>query len=778
MEKIVFKEYIIALLFLITATPKIFAENTPKYFCGGWYYDPDSFYYNLFNQENISQKAFYPFLRTDMNPFYEDQSLKDSKNVHEWYSFFNEKYSKDQLVEVLYGKENKLYKIQEKSAKEKVAKTYLSFAKSCETITVSNESYYWDYDALIKKRKQNAPELIGKGLSLYSKEKNADLKLRYAYQLIRLYRYNYEFQTAIDFYNNEVKSKVSKNEIYYYILDQVAGCYYKLKRYEKAAYLFLKVFDKSIDKKRSAFVSYKFCTYKNAEGKSFLNTKEEKANQIFITAIRKFSDTMQDLENITDLGIAEDKQELLAIRIINNLERAILDINFRKSIFQVEDKVADELIALQSYIDRKLEGTTSNREFWKLTDAYLSFLRQDFKTASDKLSLVNSRKFKEQKESLARIFEVFSWTTINEERELWLSKLFKKNKNGVTVLGPCQLDEVNQVSMSCNLRGIILEQVSHLYLQQNKIAQSYLIHNPLEDLKEVTSHDLVDDIIEFIQKENKNDFEKLLLKGLKNKRLEGSSILNLAEEAKGLMYYRSGDFNIAVDYFSSSDIKNIPASIFSNNTIECFNCYDATVMEDEVYKASAYSFLNRKMNTYDLLVNLQTLEDMTQDENTKQWKKKLAYYLLGNYFYNASNTGYYRTFTYYGKSRYYNYDFGRTRSDINDVISKKKTYSFPYGGYRNTYNGLAKKAKYYYEKTIEMSTDNELNARCAYMIAKCELNEYYNNGWDSNYSGYEGDEYRKFENSGFKALKTKYKNTKFYEVIRSKCSFFRQYDAY
>ncbi|SNR16258.1 hypothetical protein [Tenacibaculum jejuense] len=774
MNKILKRKFVVGLLLIIVTTPKVFADDAPNYFCGGWYYDADSFYYNLFNQENISQKAFYPFLRTDVNPFYEKQSLVDSKNVHEWYSFFNKKYTKDQLVKILYGKEKKVITIQGKTAKEKAAKTYINFAKSCEKITVSNEGYYWDYEALIKKRKHNAPDLINKGLSLYSKENNASLKLRYAYQLIRLYRYNYQFQTAIEFYNNEVKSNVAKNEVYYYILDQIAGCYYKLKNYEKAAYLFLKVFDKSIDKKKSAFVSYKFCTYKKAEGKSFLTTKEEKANQIFITAIRKFSDTMQDLEEITDLGIAEDKQELLAIRIINNLERAILDINYRRSIFQVEERVADELIALQSYVDRKLEGTPVNLEFWKLTDAYISFLNQDFKTAEKKLSLINSKKFQEQKESLAKVFEVFSWTTINKENELWLSKFLGKNEKGIIMLGPCDIEE-NQAKFSCNLRGIILEQVSHLYLKENKLAQSYLIHNYLEDLKEISSHDLVDDIIQFIKKEDKNDFEKSLLVSVEDKRFQ--SLIAIAEEAKGLMYFRSGDFNIAKPYFTPSENKNIPAAIFSNNTIECFNCKANTVMEDEVYKASAYSFLNKKMNLYDLLDNLQTLERMTQDANTKQWKKKLAYYLLGNYFYNASNTGYYRAYTYYGKDRHYNYDLGSKRSDINDVIVKKKTYSFPYGGYRNTYNGLAKKAKYYYQKTIAMSTDNELNARCSYMIAKCELNEYYNNGWDSDYSGYEGDEFTKFENSGFEALKTKYKNTKFYDFIRSKCSYFRQYDA-
>ncbi len=776
MKKRVLTQYITVLLFLTVGISKAVA-NTPNYYCGGWYYDGDYFYYNLFNQENISQKAFYPFLRTNENPFYKDQALKDTKNVYEWYTFFNQKYSKEVLTEVLYGKENMSYKIKGVSAKEKAAKIYLNFAKSCEQVSVNKEKYYWDYKALIKKRKHNAPELINEGMLLHSKENHKALKLRYAYQLIRLFRYNYEFKKAIDFFNNEVASLEQKNEIYYYILDQIAGCYYKQKNYEKAAYLFLKVFDKSIDKKKSAYLSYKFCTNKNAEGKTLLRTSEEKASQIFITAIRKFSDTMQDLEKITALGVSEDKQELLVIRMINNIERAILKINYKKPIFQSEEGIANELSILENYIQQKVNSNSTNIEFWQLTDAYVSFLKKDINTAKEKLKTIKTKQLEEQKENLSIVFKVFSWQEITPIQEKWLSDFFNGDiKKNTRYGGGCYSDN-NDERISCNIKRVIIDQVSHLYLNQDEVAKSYLLHNSLENLKDISSQQLADDMISFIKKKDKNNFEKFMLSDVLQKGFSEEKILAIARKAKGLMYFRSGDFNTAVSYFSPSEQTEIPPTVFSNNTMECFDCDVSLVMEDEVYKASAYIFLNTKMNTYELLTNLQELERMTKDESLKQWKRKLAYYLLGNYFFNVSNTGYYRTIVYPGRDTYYNYDFVRKRPEIEDVVVGKKTYSFPNYGYGNTYNALAKKAKYYYEQTIANSTDNELNARCAYMIAKCELNAYYNNGWESNYSGYEGDHFRKFENSGFKALKTKYRNTKFYQKIRSKCSFFRQYDA-
>ncbi len=770
------KKYIVFISVLLSfVTQKMYA-NDEIYFCGGWSYDPDYYYYNLFNQENISQKAFYPFLRTEESNFYGNVKLHESENIRLWYDFFNGENSIEVLTKVIYQKDEVVDVL--KGDKRVAGIKYLKFAKSVEEVAVNDSKNYWDYDELMKVRKTTAPKLIGKGLKLFSEEKNKELKLRYGYQLIRLFRYSHQFTQALEFFNNEILPMQLKNEIFYYILDQVGGCYYKTKQYEKAAYVFLTVFDKSIDKKQSAFVSYKFCTYKKAEGKSLLKTREEKANQIFITALRSFSDTMGDLERILELGIAEDKQELLAIRIINNFERSILNIDFDKNIFQKREGVNNKLAQLQKFIIKKTQGN-NNIEFWKLTDAYVSFLKENISEAKEKLKSINTKKFSKQKEDLALLFEVFSWDRITSEREIWLADLLSKRTKGLTVVGQCYYTKDTEQRISCSLKNIIVEQLSHLYLNEGKIAQSYLLHNYLKNVKEISSHKLVDDIARFVNKENKNSFEKLLLKDLTDN-FSQKTIKEIVSNAKGAMYFRSGDIDNALQYLNPSEKKDIDPKVFSNNTVECFECHSDYVMEDEVYKADVFSFLNSKMNKYDLFSNLKKLEEMTNDQSIKQWKRKLANYLLGNYFFNVSNTGYYRTIVYPGQKYWYRYYFGSTRPDISEVIDEKKTYSFPSGGYANLYNGLADKAKEYYKRTIAMSTDNELNARCSYMIAKCELNDYYNNqsttsrwSWD----GYEGDEYKKHSTEGFEALKRKYRNTKFFQRIRSKCSFFRSYDA-
>ena len=82
----------------------------------------------------------------------------------------------------------------------------------------------------------------------------------------------------MQFFNKFVKDQFTKTEIYYYVQDQVAGCYYSLEDYEKAAYLFLQVFSNSYDRKVSSYTSYKFCTDRGAEGKEYFSDSNDMAN--------------------------------------------------------------------------------------------------------------------------------------------------------------------------------------------------------------------------------------------------------------------------------------------------------------------------------------------------------------------------------------------------------------------------------------------------------------------------------------------------------------------
>ena len=80
----------------------------------------------------------------------------------------------------------------------------------------------------------------------------------------------------------------------------------------------------------------------------------------------------------------------------------------------------------------------------------------------------------------------------------------------------------------------------------------------------------------------------------------------------------------------------------------------------------------------------------------------------------------------------------------------------------------------YYNEAIKISNNRELNARCLYLMAKCEQNTMFNN--ETNYYG-DGsmtDVTSKYKSS-FKRLKSEYSDTEFNKMILKECSFYRYY---
>ena len=87
-----------------------------------------------------------------------------------------------------------------------------------------------------------------------------------------------------------------------------------------------------------------------------------------------------------------------------------------------------------------------------------------------------------------------------------------------------------------------------------------------------------------------------------------------------------------------------------------------------------------------------------------------------------------------------------------------------------------KMAVKYYQLALKSATNNEQKAKCLFMMAKCERNEWYNSTLYSN----KENEYRYDANQpdfimwdSFKALKA-YKNTKFYNEVINECGYFRK----
>ncbi|MBI2418744.1 MAG: hypothetical protein HYV28_12745 [Ignavibacteriales bacterium] len=77
-------------------------------------------------------------------------------------------------------------------------------------------------------------------------------------------------------------------------------------------------------------------------------------------------------------------------------------------------------------------------------------------------------------------------------------------------------------------------------------------------------------------------------------------------------------------------------------------------------------------------------------------------------------------------------------------------------------------AKKYFHKALLAATDIELKARCNFMLARCEQNEFYIN----KPAGYNGD-FR--AGKYFKTLKSDYIHTQYFQEILKECGYFRTF---
>lgn len=756
--------------------------------CG---FDPedDYYFYNVFSQTSISEGGLYPFLRDRNQVFFSGDGEEQNAyagNFLLWQDILL-MWSEEELERVLNKSADEEFENIWKSRgrkKDKDAKEYMRFARMCSDSFAYRYSLSWDYDDILRNKEVGVTALLDEAVTRYSEVNNKQLKARYAYQIIRAFHYSRKYTDAIMFFE-ERKDEFEKDEIYYYCLDQIGGCYYSIGDFDKAAYSFLQVFDKSMDRKASAGLSYRLCQNKIENIEDLLDTNDDRMAWYTLQAWQGYLGTVPAFRKVCAIDPASSKAELLFMRALNDVEREVWPKFVGVSDVQLPTKTTDidGDIKLLSHLADSLNSLSSvdNKDFWLATGSYLDFLNGDKAKAVQKLEKVKSENYADQKHILSMLYEVFSWKEISREQEVYMEN---------------NLREVLEVPFygawgdyKPAWRYLVLDQIAHLYYKSGKLAESFLCHNKLNGVETISSPLLIDDLKGLLEKKNKTPIERMLVS---RGELSPEEALGYVYEVKGLYYLQQANPREAYTWLKKSkeQVTNpimsrwgveslISAKIFSNNTMECFRCEENEVMVDSVYLADAFSFIQWKFDKKGLADNLIKLDSLAKSPT--QWKVKLANYLLANYYFNVSNTGYFRgTLTNSGNCCHYSYleryDYRKNKS-ASDKIQSREGYNLSnVRSYPVTYYELADVAYTYYEKVLENSTDPELNARCLYMMAKCELNTMYNDETGKSYNVYyDGGEVEDRYRQSFKTLKTDYAQTEFYQQTLKECSFFKYY---
>ncbi len=768
-----FKKIIIALV--LAASP----FQSSIYGCMD--YDPDQDYYNLFDQLLLKEKGLHPYLLTLYSGLYQTDEQAPDENIAAWMAFFKKHHlfqgvAREQFEEFLYKTpvnyfHRPTYKYTAMLNKSEVGKevlTYLQYAKETEPyaqLAEDNDSW-WTTKRAKSPSEANYTILKNKGINLYKTCKQDELKLRYAYQLVRLAHYmRTENKDAVAMFNLYVQPLKQEHYIYYAALEQVAGALYNLGNLPNANYLYCQVFDHSDNRKEVAYNSIKI--QDEVDWNATLALCKNERNKAVLYAIRgynTFSNEMEEVENILNICPDSPYMRLLAIRYINKVERAVLASfsYYENQVFlQPSEELMEEYARTKEIIGKVMQNpNVGEKDFWTVYLAHLSFLCREYKQAETTLNSLQTSDPALLKQASRTRFCLYltQLKSIGEQEEETIGDYLEADNTDIE---------------------FIKEVVGHLYKQQNDHGKSFLTHNQISDLHDNPDLIIINSLISDSEKENDR------------------WALTQLYELKGTYFLRTGDFKEAVKWYDRVDesyctidsiydyekgayfhpqpdqfngYSGISPLIFSNGFKRLFSVPAASQLTDQLY--TNYEYLNKYQNKETLTKSLLKLEKESKNNNEKGL---CAAYLLANYYYNISPHGYYRNIPRYSSSNGYISYYGNT-NDFPDI--KFPDFSKEYN-YKNFDNyplviSYMSKALELYERVVEYTTNRELKARALFMASSCVMDLHVPNWYYSINSKTDKSDCEQV-NIYFRKLAADFNDTQFYQEAVRECKYFEYY---
>ena len=740
---------------LLSSLTLFFLSSDDSQSCG-WDSEGDD-YYSLFNVKLINQPSLEPFFLSDyMYHPYEDSSFFDGKklNLKEWKKYFGDGVEINDIEKVLYPakkdeiiilknaiitnnnllikekwRNNSLVKFWIKNKEDK-SLDYFIYAKEIEPLV---EEYYWE----VPKRDTSLMlSLIDEGVSRYKQTDNNFLKLRYAFQAIRLSHYTNNFENTVKFYDELVENLNEESIVKYWALSLKAGALKKLGRTAEANYYFAVVF-KNCPERRFIASNSLNVSFKDSllyESLKYCKNNDERAALWFLSEFKGPTIALDAMKNIYELNPKSPYLELLLNREVIRVEREVLPStdyywsgykDYLKRNDYIEQDLNEKITALVKSI--ATEKKTLHPYVWYLAAGYLMTLNNENHGAptfyyyakdswprTDTLNRKNIRLFETTN-------DIIGLSSVYAESSILKNMVWLQNNNEAAFL-------------------FARQKLARLYAGQFDIVRTHLLLGDEHFNYNLTSspkEEPIDNLITFLEKPAKTEYEKFL------EEIYKYSVKDLYD-IKGTIYLSQHRFIDALEAFRKGNGGEVlQADPFTTHIKDCIDCD----IRDKTSKRYSKKDFTLRILKLDSLAKI--------DENNAAH----YYYLLGNGLYNATLYG-----NCWGAVSYYkDFDFGGYNKDKDWELYD------------------CSRAQVYYLKAMGLSDDNEFKARCCFMAAKCEQNTFYmdlgagkikideKNFW-KNYS----QEKLKYRNN-FKILFDKYSDTEFYKEAIKECKYFNEF---
>lgn len=623
----------------------------------------------------------------------------------------------------------------------------LGIARGNEHIT--NTSFDpWNYEESSKKeRTQNTD--IQKAEKMYQNAVSVGDSFfanRMWLQVLRLKFYSTNRSAVINFFN-ETHSAQPKNSIYYRGLHYLAGAYYAQKDYAKSNAALATLFAMPYGTKQAIAYDYHPLLDNEVEKIASSLSPEE---QCALWAMQGFYvNEAVSIQKILAINPQSPHLDFLLGRYINRIETKANSYELKtiKDYRQLRQKVVTVDFQTDWLLKAaKRNNYTTNRYLWTLAAGYLETYHNHYQEAkkllqeAESLATAPAEKIQVRLISLFNEVTALNQITANDEKRLlkefqWLKK---------------ELDN-DSYSNSGNLRSPYVMSFSKAYLSVLYRDKGDSLMNELlaPGNSYFRNQQQADAMEQFLLKKNKTEWEKYWA---------DQYLYTLGDiyESRAIYAYYSDDLDKAISEMKRipfreqetyqngqkttikvrlSDTK-LPANPFNGFIMDCNDCQHS----------------KKQRTPYTKLTFLEKMKEMEE----KIAKGEDVYnnaLLVANAFYNSSYFGSIRAF-------YYNNVIGEFGSL--GVQDENKDFLLNMD--------MAKK---YYLLAQKHATNDEQRAKIAYMLAKVERNEFYNqtyfyqNKWDGALWG--GKAFKDWQ--GFKELR-KYPHTKYYKEVINECGYF------
>lgn len=612
---------------------------------------------------------------------------------------------------------------------------YFIFAKECEPFVVSTEdpwnSSQKDY------RRADMDRLIESGLKAFMKTQSHYIRLRYAYQLIRLAHYSGQYERTLELFDYLMpKVDHDPSMIEYWILGHKAGALSAMNQRVEAAYLYAKVFLHCPGKRESAFRSFHIKS--DEEWKQCLLLCEDDQERTTLYTMRAYmrdSKAVEEMEAIYQLDPESPYLQVLLARELKKLERQLLGTTFndqqasnRRYHGIPSNEVFYEVVRLQQLVKRiQSEGIAPNKPLWMFGLGYLQLLAGDSYAARQSFEetkqLTESDILAEQTEALLLVNEIAGWQSVSQDIEDAAADV--KLDNPLYKRYP-------------SLPDFLSDKMAWLYTQNNLPGKAFLVTHSLQELKTNPSLPVLEDLIGLAAQDNLNRFERDLLRQSNSAHLK-SDLLDI----RATQFFNEGNVAAAFEEYKKIDRSEWDNyglfSPFVERFVECVHC-----------KPRDTSALINKGQFFEKLLDLEYRAIADRENSGPYW------YQLGLAYYNTSYFG------YAWKIR----DYFRSGSSLKHSANLKTPNLVTHPRYPlgNVEYFDCTRAMECFELARKTTKDPELAAKAVFMAARCEQNEAFSH-------------HTRNPRQYFEVLNRSYFNTRFYKIMVQECKYLKAYAA-